>query len=458
MNDEVRSEAIKRSVEALDEARETLRIPWKEGIIHAPVIKIAVSSLVLNPRSHRIKAQLESDPRISALIESDPYGDDVQVAIANLLRATPNFGDLKGSLEAESQKEPGIITSYGLLINANCRAVALGDIGSEYIDVAVLPNDATIGELYDLELSLQVAHDYRQPYSFTNELLFVDDLVLKSDRSEEEVAQRLQWIIPGRTATTVSGVQKVKRYVRHLAFIRELQKLSGKNIPLTDFDSTEQALQEFDKEYEKFRARDPLGAERMKQARMLALLVGLGYDRMRQIDSEWVDNYFVDALCESDILGPLIEPMRQAATSSTLEPVADLGDVGLFEDDPTDDSVANHELVKYLVSVLAKSSGADSVTLPTNEGEKKFDREQIGQAVNELMRNAAEDAKMAARAGSDLALPLTLVNDASKKLQRARDAYLTVMKKDGFNKREFLEAVGVVSRCLEGLNVAVKGE
>ena len=141
-----------------------------------------------------------------------------------------------------------------------------------------------------------------------------------------------------------------------------------------------------------------------------------------------------------------------------MEPAADLGDVGLFEDEPTDDSVANHELVKYLVSVLAKSSGADTVTLPTNEGEKKFDREQIGQAVNELMRNAAEDAKMAARAGSDLALPLTLVNDASKKLQRARDAYLTVMKKDGFNKKEFLEAVGVVSRCLEGLNVAVKGE
>ena len=103
MNEDMRAKNIRRSLEALPDAHETLRVPWKEGIIHCDVIKIPISSLVLNPRSHRIKAQLESDSKITQLIETDPFSDEVQAAIASLLRFTTGFGDLKASLAAESQ-------------------------------------------------------------------------------------------------------------------------------------------------------------------------------------------------------------------------------------------------------------------------------------------------------------------------------------------------------------------
>src|SRR3954467_7240653 len=97
-----------------------------------PVIRVRLDSVVLNPRSHRIKSQLESDPGAKAAIEQDPDGEEAQGRIATLLRATAGFEALKRDLEHRDQRDPGIVTREGRLINANTRAVALTDLGSDY--------------------------------------------------------------------------------------------------------------------------------------------------------------------------------------------------------------------------------------------------------------------------------------------------------------------------------------
>ena len=457
VNEDTRIARVQALVAALPPEHETIRVPWKGGQIHASVIRIELRSLVLNASSHRIKAQLESDIEASKLIALDPFSDESHAAISRILRSTLGFEALKASLSDEGQRDPGIITHSGLLVNANTRAVALEDLGIEYIDVAVLPTDTTIGQLYDIELELQVARDFRQEYTFTNELLFVDDLIISQNRDEMEVAKRLQWTIPGRPKSTTSGIEKMRRYVRHLNLIREVQQMSGGRIPLTDFDNTEQALQEFDSEFERLRDSRPVQALQLKQARILALLVDLGYDKMRQIDASWVEAFLPEALDENDLFGPLVGPILKASEAANSDGSLDeLGDLGDFLEETPEDVSACHVIVDFLVTVLSQSAGQDHIVLPTAEGNKEFDRNEVTVALNDLMRSAAEDAKTAAKAGSELKLPESLANDAAKKLQRSREALERVRGKDGFDAVGVIAAAEHASRSLDALNTIIK--
>jgi hypothetical protein len=389
-------------------------------------------------------------------IAADPEGEAAQAAIAELLRATPGFEKLKQNLADEPQREPGIITRQGRLINANTRAVALGDLGREYIEVMVLPADATIGEIYDLELDLQVAEDYRQDYTFTNELLFVEDLIVGQGRNEQDVAVRLRWATPTKQSSVNKGVEKVRRYVRHLALIRDIQQMSGDRIPLTEFDDAEQALQELDSAYEALRDRDPVAAQRLKQARTLGLLVDLGYKRQRLVDAEWVEGYLAEALEENEVLGELLEPIAaHAAQQQTSAQGTDLEDFEDFEEVAGDNGSSVHDVIAVLTTRLGETAQEDAIKLPTAAGEREFDRELVRDAINDAMRTAAEDAKNVAKAGSALNLPIHLVEDVTKQLVRARQAYGEVSSRPEFQGDAMRSELEKAARALEALRMTV---
>lgn len=455
VSEEIRKEAIGKALESLPSEAETLRVPWRDEMVRMPVIRVPLNRLVLNPTSHRIKSQLESEPQVRKAIEEDPDGDEAQEAIADLLRETLGFEALKQNLGDENQREPAIITRQGRLINGNTRAVSLRDLGEEHMDVAVLPADASLGEIYELELDLQVALDYRQDYSFTNELLFVEDLITQQGRGEEEVALRLRWASPTKSSSIRKGVERVCRYVRHLSLIREIQEMSGGNVALTDFDDAEQALQEFDKAYEGLRDKDPPAAEKMKAARTLGLLVDLGYSRLREVNAAWVDNFLEEAIRDDPVLGAV----QSAASDGGEEPALTTDDgLGEFEDaaEAAGDQGSGHQVVKVLVERLGQSAHADTVKLPTPEGEKEFDREEIGESVNAAMRAAAEDSRRAAKAGDELKLPIHLVSEASRHLVKARSAHDSVADRVGFEPARFRTEVDKARRALDALEQGIE--
>ncbi|MEI2815870.1 MAG: hypothetical protein V9E99_05370 [Microthrixaceae bacterium] len=120
----------------------TLDLRWKGTSQTLPVVKVPLAATVLNPRSHRIRGELESRGDEADVVTSDPYSGEAQDLIARILRETKGFDDIKAALERDGgQRDPGVITHKGLLVNVNTRRVALGDLGAEYIDVAVLPAD-----------------------------------------------------------------------------------------------------------------------------------------------------------------------------------------------------------------------------------------------------------------------------------------------------------------------------
>lgn len=451
---QIRTQRIQQALAALPPSHETARVPWRGQLKTMSVVRLPLEVVVLNSRSHRIRAQLESMPEAMRAIEEDPYSQMAQDHIASLLRATPGFEALKQNLEHEGQKDYGIITTTGLLVNANTRAVALRDLGHEYIEVAVLPPDASIGEIYDLELELQVAETYKQDYSFTNQLLFVDDLISEQDLNEREVALRLRWARPTDQTSIRFGEAKVQRYVRHLSLIRDIQMMSGDKVLITKFDDAEQALQEFDTAYEGLRNRDPVSADRLRQARTLGLLVNLGYERQRQVDASWVETYLAEAFSESPVLASLVAGSNEIQD----EDGSNNGDDADLFGDQGGDIVLNeealvHQVVATLVDRLAKSAKEEVVRLPTAEGEKTFDRGQVTAAINDAMRNAAEDAKSAARAGNDLKLPAVLVEEAVKKLVRARTALTRVATREDFDPSSVLEKVSAAERAIEALQI-----
>ena len=174
ISEEARKTRIEEALRALPRDSERIPVPWQDTTKTFPVIRISLDSVLLNPRSHRIRAQLESHPQRQLVLES-PFSEESQDVITAVLRETEGFERLKVNLAEEDQREAGVVTRAGLLVNGNTRAAALRDIDKKYIRVAVLPGDATQEEIDELELRLQMKRDLKQEYTFTNELLFVEE-------------------------------------------------------------------------------------------------------------------------------------------------------------------------------------------------------------------------------------------------------------------------------------------
>lgn len=187
ISEEARKARIEEALRALPRDSERIPLPWQDTTKTLPVIRISLDSVLLNPRSHRIRAQLESHPQRQLVLES-PFSEESQDVITTVLRETEGFERLKVNLAEEDQKDAGVVTRAGLLVNGNTRAAALRDIDKKYIRVAVLPGDATQEEIDELELRLQMKQDLKQKYTFTNELLFVEELNTRYNRTHEQIA------------------------------------------------------------------------------------------------------------------------------------------------------------------------------------------------------------------------------------------------------------------------------
>src|SRR4029077_2948263 len=236
-------------------------IRWRDEFRVFPVVNLDIDAVVLNPNSHRIQAQLESHPDREA-VRRDPFSEEAQAIIATIIKTQiEGFEDLRTNLAEDQQLQPGVITRVGLLVNANRRAVALRENAARYIRVAVLP-DATADEVSDLELALQMQRDFREDYSFTNRLLFVDDLITKQGRPVDDVARALNVAASSDERAMVKGRAQVEQDTRVLVLIRDMQRRSDGRIPLTDFDEQEIALEELERPYRDTAQDDPDAAHR----------------------------------------------------------------------------------------------------------------------------------------------------------------------------------------------------
>jgi hypothetical protein len=452
MSEEGRKEKIEAALKSHPADGERLHLPWKDGHDDFPVITLPLEAVVLNPRSHRIGAQVESHPK-RELVDQDPFSDEAQEVVTEILRNTDGYEELKTNLSQDTQREAGVITRGGVLLNGNTRAAALRDLGKHYIRVAVLPGDAGDEELDELELRLQMRREFKQDYTFTNELLFVNDLLNKYKRSAKEIALALGWAAADEPSEIKKGLDRVQQSQQLLGLIREIQNLSEGRLPLTDFDDKRQALIEINAVYQETVVVDPGKAERIRDARIVGVLSDVTYRLLRHVDADFITDRLIPAMEAEEVLQPHISHLLTAATQEAGDDPTGLDVLG---DAQVDGSQGVD--VTPLLNLLTRSRGAENVDLPADGATVSRPREAVINSLHTAIENAAIEAEEDKKAGGKLLLPKKHLDEATKRIGRAAKIYEEVRGKEGFPEPEFRDAWEALKRAVAAFDEGVAGQ
>lgn len=417
-----------------DLTSEKIRIPWKDEHVTLTVVSVPIESVVLNPRSHRIRADLESHPDSRSVIDS-PYSDGAQAVIADVIGRQPGFSDLCESLREHGQREPGVVSSKGVLVNANRRAIALRETGQEYIRVGVLPTDAGQREIEQLELRLQMQKEYKEPYSFTNELIFVKDLVTIYGYDASRVAIELGWAASSDGRQIAKGRSQVEQYLRILDVIREFQQSGGSGVPITRFDGAKQSLIELDDAGQRLIGRDA-EARRLRDMRIAGMVIGLGYEPLRQIDGDFVEEYLYPRMSESDdaVLVCCADALTSAIPADD-EPLPGIDVLEPFSPSTEDPPRDPRPLLDLIVAV--ETDHRAPVPAPPGMNPVLADVDWLQESLRPVIVAAAEEARDSRRAEASAGAPVAYLDAAISKLRKASEAYDRAHGRTGFDKRKF---------------------
>lgn len=280
-----RSIGIKLALEVYkeQEGKRTDTIDYRGKQTTLEVVRVSTGLPLLNHDNSRLSAQLITHPKRD-VVHSDPTSAEAQEILAGLLAQTDKFANLRDEMKQLGQKYAGLITREGVLVNGNTRLVAARIIGAEGFDVAVLPQDATSEDFFEIEMSLQVLQLTHQDYSFTNRLLLVGRYVERGGHSDDELIKRMNW--------TTNGKKKVAQHRRLLSLVEEMREVSELPLGYKFFDDKEQMLKDLDQRYEALSAESFEEAERMKWMRIMGMILGANKDQVRIIDK----NFMADTL------------------------------------------------------------------------------------------------------------------------------------------------------------------
>jgi hypothetical protein len=341
-----------------------------------------------------------------------------------------------------------------VLVNANTRAVALRDLREQYVKVVVLPADAGPKEITELELRLQMEQEVKQEYSFTSQLLFIEDLVNSGNYTALEVGRALR---PGLTTSkrdTKAATDLVEGELRLLALIREVTNASGGVINFLYFDDKQQALIEIDQDYQRLKTTKPDEAARIRDAQLAGMIAGVDYRRLREIDSTLLDNYVAPALGESKSLAPHLDALLAPAMAISSAGAAPAGVSDFFGDDEDGDAgddgagASAGPSLSGVYTLLAQTKPEDDVALPTTEGEAvTLPRVVVATELFSGLTTAIENKKRDSRQVDGLTAPMIHLKEAARVLDKAATAYADVRGRPGFNQSEFESAVQEYERA-----------
>lgn len=471
LTDEARRDLIEQAVAAAppDGAREPLK--WRSSELVLPVVEIDIDAVLLNPHSHRIRSLLESRPDHGASIGQNPFSVESQEQIADLLRSTDGFVNIRNALQRDGQLAPGVLTRAGVLVNANTRAVALRDLhrgeGSAYIKVVVLPPDASEKEITLLELELQMERDVKQEYSFTARLLFIEELMTKLGMTALQVGQRLRPDLTTSRADQKRAREEIEQELRLLALIRQVISDGGGSLTLTDFDGWRQGLIEIDGDYQAARSTRPDLAVRVREAQLAGLMSGVDYRRLREVDAELLDEYLLPALQEQPTLRDHAEALTSAAvgsatTVSDAEGPAGLDVLDLVDDVPGGGTGADAaRSVAPIYDLLATSENDGDVLLPPQgaaAAPTRMPRKALAAGLKAAVETAIAAKKRDSRHLDALTAPIQFLREASKALDDARAAWVDAKGRPGFQSAAFVAALEQARRALDDLEQTVQSD
>ncbi|MEU1895574.1 ParB/RepB/Spo0J family partition protein [Streptomyces pristinaespiralis] len=296
MGETIRSLVRERLKAAMDEQGAKITVEWRGEQKHLHVISMPVDMLYFNPDTHRIRAQRTLEPERNRILEEEPWGEAAQNYLYDLLRRSPSnpnqtdpdYTALQDELDDFGQKEPGIISPLGILVDGNTRCAALRDLGIKDIRVGVLPDDTSRRDINSVELALQLRRDKRREYSYINRLIAIED-ELSSGRREEDVA---------RDFNIKTTTLKQDRWVYQLindAIDRSTSE-AGAALRLVDFEDHQEKLRELQRDFTKLAKSDPEAAELLKESRLSMVVLNYPKTSVRLAESDFHARYLDERL------------------------------------------------------------------------------------------------------------------------------------------------------------------
>lgn len=376
------SEIVERRLEDVktQATPETVTILFRGAQHNLPVISMPIAQLFLNPDTHRVRAQRLLDPARDAILNQAPWSDEAQAYLESLLKANPSdptqadpeYAELLEELRRDGQLAAGVVTRTGVLVDANTRCVALKELGVTDIRVAVLPPSADWRDISQVELRIQLRRDKRRDYPYINRLISVEEQIDAGSR-EDEVAR--EWNLrPASLRADRWAFQLIKDAVERSATAH------GAKLTQLQFNDQQESFRELHRHYTKLATTDPEAAERLKESRLAAILLGLPKTSLRFLEGEFYSTYLSERLPED------LKPTVAAATAVSIPGLP--ADVTIADDSA--DTRATRALTDQLLQAAAETKGTDVA--------RASEAATLIRTADEVFRTAAK------RAGNDNSL------------------------------------------------------
>ena len=404
----------------------TLNIDFRGQSLDLPVVVIPPTVALLNHDNNRLTAQLMDHPK-QALVQQNPLSPEAQEVVEALLAATLEFNQLKDEIKQVGQKDPGLITRDGLLINGNTRAVALRELNAEGMLVALLPEGILPSDIIALEVDLQMVKKTHQDYTFTNQLLLLDRLK-SSYTNSADLAKRMNWLR--------NGAKKVAQSARMLSIINDVRALVPAHaFPYSFFDTKAEHLKNLDDEYQKLLASGDLeDAEQMKWSRLSAMLLGVAKDQVREIDEDFITD---------EVAKRIVDPTALALLRKDGESESD----GL--EDLLGEEKSEFDPKKFARILVEQKLG---VTAVSSEQPQRVVLDDIETA----FRLAAEDRITQQKLENYLAEPSDVLRETRISLERILEKYDQISATSGFDRGKFGFELAKVVKVIADLDKKYK--
>jgi hypothetical protein len=352
--DRIRSLVEERLRQVMADNGAKVTVDWRGEQRHLHVIAMPVDVLYFNPDTHRIRAQRTLDPERNRVLEEQPWSEAAQQYLHHLLtrkpsnpeQVDPDYTALQEELEDFGQKEPGIISPYGILVDGNTRCAALRDLGEKNIRVGVLPTDTSQRDINAVELSLQLRRDKRREYSYINRLIAIEE-ELTSGRREEDVARDFNI-----KTTTLKQDRWVYQLIRDA--IDRSRADGGVALREVDFEDHQEKMRELARDYIKLAQSNPDAAEQLKEVRLAMVVLNYPKTSVRLAEADFHARYLDERLPE------VLRPAAQESTSVSIP-----GLPGVAMPDAAAAVKATRVLTDSLLQASAKARAGDKLAPAT---------------------------------------------------------------------------------------------
>ncbi|WP_223165532.1 ParB/RepB/Spo0J family partition protein [Lentzea indica] len=349
--DHIRSVVEERLAQALLEKGAKVTVDWRGEQKHLDVISMPVELLYFNPDTHRVRAQRTLDPVRDKALDENPWSSESQDYLRHLLtrrpsnpnQLDPDYTALMEELDDFQQKEPGIITREGILVDGNTRRAALLELGVKDIRVGVLPQDTSRSDINRVELALQLRRDKRREYSYINRLMAIEEQ-LAEGRREDDVAREFNIKI-----ATLRKDRWVYELIRDA--IERSATTGGATLRLVDFEDHQEKLRELHRDYEKLAAMDPDAALQLKESRLAMVVLNYPKTTLRLAEADFHNRYLDSRLPDE------LKPVVQKPASVSIP-----GLPGVVVSDATSDAKTTRELTNLLLQAKATAQAGDKVS------------------------------------------------------------------------------------------------